>query len=621
MKCRRSNRALSGIVAAAWIAATAAALPGTSFTYQGQLKRAGATVDGTADFRFSLWNAPTGGSQVGPTLVFDGVGGNPQPILVNDGIFSVQLDFGGAPFTGDALWLQIEVRNPSGAGALVAVAPRQPLTAVPYSLATRGLVVDGNQAVGVGLASGTPTARLHISDAADVPASPSTSSYAPLKITGGGAQALLADANQLESLGSPLYLNARNAAPAQNIVLGLGGGAVGVGTASPTHRLTVQGATEDVLRLIGPAGFGVGARLNFGDGNDVYLRESPNDLLELRATSGFSFTGGPVGIGVAQPQSPLHIAAAGAGPHIRVAAGPQSLDTATLALDATAAGGSPFHLSATGTASPDGAGKLVIRNAAQGQTLAALTNAGKLGIGITNPDWRVQVVDTTPDGTGLQAEARSGVGAWGVAGYSTLGVGVYGEASGTGNENYGVYGYTAAPTQGWGVYCEGDLGVTRDLYAGGSKNFRIDHPLDPAGRYLVHAAIESDQRRNVYCGRVTTDGQGVGVVTLPGYVAASNIGFEYQLTAIGEFAQAIVSEEVKGDRFVIRTDRPRVTVSWQLTGVRNDAYAQAHPFVAEPEKRAEDRGRYVHPELFDAAADARLPRRPAKAGGTSNGEQ
>ena len=66
---------------------TAAAEPaGTGFTYQGQLKEAGVPVSGTCDFEFTLWDAWSGGAQVGPTLLFDGYGGNPPPVEVVNGL-------------------------------------------------------------------------------------------------------------------------------------------------------------------------------------------------------------------------------------------------------------------------------------------------------------------------------------------------------------------------------------------------------------------------------------------------------------------------------------------------------------------------------------------------------
>jgi hypothetical protein len=68
---------------------------GTAFTYQGQLRLTGGNVNDNCDFIFTLFDDPAGGIQVGPTLTFDGVGGNPAPIAVVDGIFTVKLDFGG----------------------------------------------------------------------------------------------------------------------------------------------------------------------------------------------------------------------------------------------------------------------------------------------------------------------------------------------------------------------------------------------------------------------------------------------------------------------------------------------------------------------------------------------
>src|SRR5689334_19977190 len=71
---------------------------GTAFTYQGQLKTGGAPVDGDFNMIFTLWNDPTlsaPDNQVAPALIFDGVGGNPPPIAVANGLFDVELAFGG----------------------------------------------------------------------------------------------------------------------------------------------------------------------------------------------------------------------------------------------------------------------------------------------------------------------------------------------------------------------------------------------------------------------------------------------------------------------------------------------------------------------------------------------
>jgi hypothetical protein len=50
--------------------------------------------------------------------------------------------------------------------------------------------------------------------------------------------------------------------------------------------------------------------------------------------------------------------------------------------------------------------------------------------------------------------------------------------------------------------------------------------------------------------------------------------------------------------WTIKTDKPGVEVSWQVTGIRQDAWANAHRIPLEVEKSATDQGHYLHPELF-----------------------
>jgi hypothetical protein len=127
-----------------------------------------------------------------------------------------------------------------------------------------------------------------------------------------------------------------------------------------------------------------------------------------------------------------------------------------------------------------------------------------------------------------------------------------------------------------------------------------DHPLDPANKYLYHASVELSEMMNIYTGNITTDGQGEATVQLPEWFEDLNTNFRYQLTVIGQFAQAIVAREIQNHEFATRTSTPKVKVSWQATGVRQDAYAKAHPLVVEEEKEGRLRGFYIHPELYGA---------------------
>jgi len=129
--------------------------------------------------------------------------------------------------------------------------------------------------------------------------------------------------------------------------------------------------------------------------------------------------------------------------------------------------------------------------------------------------------------------------------------------------------------------------------------FKIDHPLDPENKYLYHSFVESPDMMNIYNGNITTDSDGEAVVEMPEYFDALNKDFRYQLTVIGTFAQAIVATRMKDNRFVIRTSSPGIDVSWQVTGVRRDAFANKNRVQVEENKSERERGYYLHPEVFD----------------------
>ena len=155
------------------------------------------------------------------------------------------------------------------------------------------------------------------------------------------------------------------------------------------------------------------------------------------------------------------------------------------------------------------------------------------------------------------------------------------------------------------VRIPGSLVVTGSISKGGGS-FRIDHPLDPKGMYLYHSFVESPDMMNIYNGNVTTDAKGEAVVSLPDYFGALNRDFRYQLTVINQFAQAIVAEKVNNNRFKIRTDKPNVEVSWQVTGIRQDPYANAHRIQVEQPKAENERGTYLYPDLYEQRGEEQV---------------
>lgn len=150
------------------------------------------------------------------------------------------------------------------------------------------------------------------------------------------------------------------------------------------------------------------------------------------------------------------------------------------------------------------------------------------------------------------------------------------------------------------VTITGNLNVTGNL-SKGAGTFKIDHPLDPANKYLIHSFVESPDMMNIYNGNIITDADGFATVQLPDYFEAANKDFRYQLTVIGTFAQAIVKEKINGNTFVIQTNIPNVEVSWQVTGVRADKFSDHNRVISEVDK--EIKGTYLHPELYGEDAD------------------
>jgi hypothetical protein len=166
--------------------------------------------------------------------------------------------------------------------------------------------------------------------------------------------------------------------------------------------------------------------------------------------------------------------------------------------------------------------------------------------------------------------------------------------SGIGGINgYGIYG-SSNQYAGW---FDGAVNITGSLFKGGGA-FRIDHPLDPANKYLSHSFVESPDMMNIYNGNVVLDAVGEAVVTLPKWFGVLNKEFRYQLTCLGGFAPVYIAEEIAGNRFKIAGGKSGLKVSWQVTGIRQDAWANANRIPVEEEKAGGEQGTYLHPQLY-----------------------
>lgn len=118
----------AGMPAVAALVMTCGAVHGqtSKFTYQGKLSDAGVPANGNYEIKFGLADALSGGS-VFSTLTKD-------PVNVADGVFTVELDYGTAPFIGFDRWIEISVRPSGSAHPFEVLSPRQALTSTPYAM-------------------------------------------------------------------------------------------------------------------------------------------------------------------------------------------------------------------------------------------------------------------------------------------------------------------------------------------------------------------------------------------------------------------------------------------------------------------------------------------------------
>jgi hypothetical protein len=342
--------------------------------------------------------------------------------------------------------------------------------------------------------------------------------------------------------------NGTNSILGDSIITQTKPGLVGIGTTEPTSTLTVHGTIESTL-----GGF------KFPDGS---IQTSAGVSTSQAVTSLNNLTGNVTlvpgaNIAITPTGNSLQIGASGL-------LGGVAHDS-TLAGDGTS--GAPLGLAVplmfTGS----------VTGTQRGPGLLNVTNNGFDGIAIEG-------VGGTQFGTGIEATGFDAV--VGIA--TSLGGSFAGSFEGD-------------------VSVDGNPNVKDNLNVKGTKNFKIDHPLDPENKYLYHAAIESAEVLNIYSGNITTDETGQAVVYLPDWLQVINRDFRYQLTVIGSFAQAIVASEISNNRFTIKTSAPGVKVSWQVTGVRSDPAILKHPFRLEEDKPAYERGYYLNPEAYGQPAE------------------
>lgn len=611
-----------------------------SITYQGQLTDDGTPVNGDADLTFLFYNASQGGTLLGSTRLL---------VPVVNGRFNAILPV--LPeFFEQQSWLEIQVFD-TPTGSFEVLSPRQPVTSAPRALVadevapgalfwergvSRGERIDIVYEGGfVGIGTPAPAIPLDVRDSVEGPIIRARQSGEQNGDSAMLGEALAASGNVTGVWGRSLN------SPDGTGVLGVALGGTGVTRGVHGISESVDGsavhaqhtASSGVGRALwastdstfGYAGFFEGGRNYFEGRIGIGEQTSPNYLLDAR---GPSATLRAQSIG--DTPAFLRLERDGFGQSY-IALGMNdsmffninSADRMVL----TAAGQLGL-----GTQSPDAAVDVVrggsqdrgvrVTNSAGGVGFDATLGSGGVGFEATLGSGGVGVRSTVSSGTAVQAQTSSG---WGVFASATAagGIAIEGEATSTSGAGVGVRGTTAssqgvgvegittfdgvgvrgislaggigvhasAPASGLAMQADGNVTVNGTLIKS-AGSFRIDHPLDPKNRYLSHSFVESPDMMNIYNGNVVTDRDGYAEVTLPEWFEALNRDFRYQLTVIASFAQAAIWEEVLDNRFVIRTTEPDTKVSWQVTGIRDDPYARAHPIEVEAPKPDNKQGQY-----------------------------
>ena len=285
---------------------------------------------------------------------------------------------------------------------------------------------------------------------------------------------------------------------------------IGIGIATPSSKLTVQGSATNPMILGNNTGSGAGVQgVSTGGGFGVIGRSNRTGVQGICTSS--------VGNGVW---------------------GSSPSDTGVFGSTSTGRG---VYGNATGSGGVGVFGQSSAGNGVEGKSPGgtAVYGNGILGVFGQGNQGGSGVYGNSSTGVGVYGQSTGDDGVFGTSANGTgvhgmaNGVGVFGEAGSYGVIARGSVGIYAAPTTGntiAGLF-GGNVQVNGNLTKS-SGSFKIDHPLDPANKYLYHSFVESPDMKNIYDGTVTLDEKGEAVVPMPDYFSALNQEFRQNLFVI-----------------------------------------------------------------------------------------
>jgi hypothetical protein len=237
-------------------------------------------------------------------------------------------------------------------------------------------------------------------------------------------------------------------------------------------------------------------------------------------------------------------------------------------------------------------------------TLLTLTDNDPAGIGLSVYSYGTSFNAAAISGQVLTTTGQS-VGVFGnTLSNDALAAGVFGQATragsakavwgyAPGSNTYAIYG-EGGGINSWAGYFQGRVHVNGVL-SKAAGSFKIDHPLDPLNKYLSHSFVESPDMMNIYNGNILLDNKGSATIIMPAYFEALNRDFRYQLTAIGSPSPDLyIAEEINGNKFRIAGGSPGAKISWMVTGIRHDSFAESNRIPVEEDKPANEKGTYLN---------------------------